>query len=522
MPTPSGFVSALVPEGRWTHPPPEQFASLAASSRDVEPGGLFVCLRGARVDGHDFAPDALQRGALALVVERPLPLEVPQWVVPDTRVALARLAALFTGRPTDRMTMVGITGTNGKSTTAYLTEAVLLAGGYRPGLIGTIEARIGGQARALPNTTPDALTLYRLFGEMEAAGQDALVMEVSSIGLEALRVLEIPYDVSVFTNLTQDHLDYHPGMEAYYLAKERLFRQHQFEGRRHPPQAVLNADDPASERLAVGFRGQVWRYGLRGGDLQGLEPEAREQGMFFRLRDPRGRSWPVQLRLGGGFNVLNALAALGVGWSLGIEPEAAIAAIESVECVPGRFQEIRCGQPFRVVVDYAHTPDGLKNLLESARHVATGRVLVVFGCGGDRDRAKRPMMGRIAADLADGILLTNDNPRSEQPRAILADIEAGMAGCAYEVEPDRARAIARAVEQARPGDIVVIAGKGHENYQIVGKEVFPFDDAEVAREALRGFAPPLPEQGVRGELGPPLPELGARGGRPLLPGTGAA
>lgn len=487
MPCTLAAVQSVLPQARLHGGGSAEFSGLTASSREANPGSLFVCLPGARTDGHQFAPDAVARGAAGLVVERVLPeLPVPQLVVPSSQLALADLAALFTGRPTDRLTTVGITGTNGKSTTTFLAEAVLRAGGYDPGLIGTIEARVGRERRALANTTPDSLTLYRLFSEMVAAGQDAVVMEVSSIGLQAERVHRIPFDVAVFTNLTQDHLDYHGTMENYQAAKRRLFTEHQVAGRRHVPTAVVNLDDPAGASMLEGFRGQTLTYGrspeamLRASDI-----EPREAGVFFRFTDPSGQNHPVQLGLGGMFNVANALAALGIAWGLGIEPGAAVAALESVDSVPGRFQEIRQGQDFRVVVDYAHTPDGLKNLLESARRVTEGRVLVVFGCGGDRDRGKRPQMGRLAGALADVVIVTSDNPRSEDPLAILADIEQGLVGKSYTLESDRARAIALAIEQARSGDVVVIAGKGHETYQIVGSQVLAFDDAEVAREALR-------------------------------------
>lgn len=487
MPCTLSAVQSVLPQARLHGGGAAEFSGLTASSREASPGSLFVCLPGARADGHQFAPDAVARGASGLVVERVLPdLTVPQLVVPSSQLALAHLAALFTGRPTDRLTTVGITGTNGKSTTTFLAEAVLRAGGYDPGLIGTIEARVGSERRALPNTTPDSLTLYRLFSEMVSAGQDAVVMEVSSIGLQAGRVHDIPFDVSVFTNLTQDHLDYHSTMEAYKAAKKRLFSEHQQTGRRHEPVAVVNIDDPAGGFMLEGFLGQKLTCGVSPeAMLRASDVESREAGVFFRFTDPSGQSHPVQLRLGGLFNVANALAALGIGWGLGIEPGQAVAALESVDSVPGRFQEIRQGQSFRVVVDYAHTPDGLKNLLESARRVSDHRVLVVFGCGGDRDRGKRPQMGRLAGELADVVIVTSDNPRSEDPLAILADIEGGLVGKSYTLEPDRARAIALAIGQARPGDVVVIAGKGHENYQIVGSQVLAFDDAEVAREALR-------------------------------------
>lgn len=463
-----------------------RFTSLTASSREAAQGSLFVCLPGARADGHNFASDAVSRGAAGLVVERVLPeLAVPQLVVPNSHLALAELAALFTGRPTDRLTMVGITGTNGKSTTTFLAEKVLEAGGYDPGLVGTIEARVGNTRRPLANTTPDSLTLYRLFGEMVAAGQDAVVMEVSSIGLAAGRVHKMPFDVAVFTNFTQDHLDYHGSMEAYFEAKKRLFTEHQFPGRKHEPVAVVNLDDPVGASLLDIFRGRTLSYGQSPeAQLRASDIEPREAGVFFRYTDPAGATHPVQLGLGGLFNVANALAALGIAWGLGIPVEQAISAVSAVDNVPGRFQEVRTGQPFRVVVDYAHTPDGLKNLLESARRVAEGRVIAVFGCGGDRDRGKRPQMGRLGGELADVVILTNDNPRTEEPRAILADIEAGLTGRTYAVEPDRAAAIRMAVGQARAGDVVVIAGKGHENYQIVGAETFHFDDAEEARKAL--------------------------------------
>lgn len=437
---------------------PVEVRDLAYELDAVTPGALFFCIPGERVDGHELAPGAVARGAAALAVERRLDLPVPQLVVASVREAMPRAAVAFFGDPTAELEVVGVTGTNGKTTTTFLLYAILAAAGRRPGLIGNIERRIGGEVRPARLNTPEAIDLQRLFRELLDAGDRSCAMEASSHASVQRRLDGTRFAVLVFTNLTQDHLDYHGTMEDYFAAKRRLFDQAE--------RAVVNVGDPYGRRLAAELPGAI-TFGfaedadVRPGALDGIE-----------------------LRLRGRFNVENALGALAAARALGLDDGAIAAGLEAVEGVPGRFEEVAEGQPFTVLVDYAHTPDSLRNVLEAARGLATGRLLCVFGCGGDRDRAKRPLMGAIAAELADEAIVTSDNPRSEDPLAIVAEVAAGAEG-ALEVEPDRRRAIALAVERAREGDVVVIAGKGHEQGQQVGDRTLPFDDRAVARESLR-------------------------------------
>jgi UDP-N-acetylmuramoyl-L-alanyl-D-glutamate--2,6-diaminopimelate ligase len=432
---------------------------LAYDARAVDPGSVFFCVPGARVDGHEFAADAVGAGAVALVVERVLPLPVPQLVVADARAAMAPAAHVFFGRPTDELEVVGVTGTNGKTTTTFLLFAILAAAGRRPGLIGTIEARVGGERRGVKRTTPEAIDLQRLFREMLDAGDRSVSMEASSHA-SALRRLDcVRFSALVFTNLSHEHLDFHADMEDYFQAKRRLF----VEG---APPAAVNVGDAYGRRLA-GELPHALTFGFA--DDAAIGPSALDG---------------VDLKLRGRFNVENALGALAAARLLGIDDAAIARGLESVRGVPGRFESIDEGQPFEVVVDYAHKPLALETLLRAVRDLATGRVICVFGCGGDRDREKRPQMGRIASELADVVIVTNDNPRSEEPQEIIDAIVAG-AVTDVEVEPDRAQAIARAVESAREGDVVLIAGKGAEQGQEFADRVIPFDDRDAARDALR-------------------------------------
>jgi UDP-N-acetylmuramoyl-L-alanyl-D-glutamate--2,6-diaminopimelate ligase len=440
---------------------PVEVRDLAYDARAVVPGALFFCVPGSRADGHEFAGVAVERGAVALVVERPVDAPVPQLVVPSARAAMAVVADELFGRPSQELEVAGVTGTNGKTTTAHLLHAILAAAGRRPGLLGTVEARVGGRPRVLERTTPEAIDLQRLFREMLDAGDRSCAMEASSHASELHRLDRVRFRVLVFTNLSQDHLDFHGTMERYFAAKRRLF---------DGVPAVVNVDDPWGRRLLDELGGAALTFGFS---------EDAEVGPGALAR--------VELRLRGRFNVLNALAAAAAARVLGIDPDAVKAGIEAVEGVPGRFEEVSEGQPFTVLVDYAHTPDSLETVLREARGLAEGRVLCVFGCGGDRDRDKRPLMGRVAGELADLAVVTSDNPRSEDPDAIIAEIVAGAAG-ELVVEPDRRAAIEAAVEAARPGDVVVVAGKGHEQGQEAGGIVLPFDDREVAREALRKLA----------------------------------
>ncbi|HEV8248808.1 MAG TPA: UDP-N-acetylmuramoyl-L-alanyl-D-glutamate--2,6-diaminopimelate ligase [Gaiellaceae bacterium] len=440
---------------------PAEVRDLAFDVRTVRPGALFFCVPGSRADGHDFAPEAVERGAVALVVEHPVDAAVPQLVVPSSRAAMAVVADEFFGRPTEELEVVGVTGTNGKTTTAFLLHSILDAADRRPGLIGTVEARVGGVPRKLERTTPEAIDLQRLFREMLDAGDRSCAMEASSHASELHRLDRMRFRALIFTNLTQDHLDFHGTMERYYAAKRRLFGE---------APAVVNVDDPWGRRLVQELGGAAVTFGL--------SPEAQV--------GPEALAG-IDLRLRGRFNVLNALGAAAAARLLGVDDAALRAGLEAVEGVPGRFEEVSEGQPFTVLVDYSHTPDSLDNALRAAGALADGRLICVFGCGGDRDREKRPLMGRVATELADLAIVTSDNPRSEDPGRIIAEVVAGATGEVV-VEPDRRAAIELAVEAAEPGDVMLVAGKGHEQGQEIGEVVLPFDDREVAREALRKLA----------------------------------
>ncbi|MEP7224894.1 MAG: UDP-N-acetylmuramoyl-L-alanyl-D-glutamate--2,6-diaminopimelate ligase [Actinomycetota bacterium] len=466
---------------RTVNPGPADITDLAYDARRVTAGSLFACVPGQRADGHDFAPDAVGRGAVALIVERELDLPVPQLVVSDTREAMALAADAFFGHPTRELRVAGVTGTNGKTTTAFLLFSILAAAGMRPGLLGTVESRVGGERRAVTRTTPEAIDLQGTFREMLDAGERSVAMEASSHASELRRLLGVRFAVLVFTNLSQDHLDFHRTMESYFEAKRRLFVEPDPEGRRPP--AALNVGDVHGVRLAEELRqlGEpLLTFGMT--EAADVNPELLEIG-------PGGSSFtaagiPISTRLRGRFNVENVLGAVAAARLLGIEDAAIRRGVEHVAGVPGRFEAVDEGQPFAVLVDYAHTPEALENVLMAARAITGGRLHCVFGCGGDRDRGKRPLMGEVGTRLADTVVVTSDNPRSEKPEAIIEEILAG-AGPGAEVEPDRALAIARVLEAAREGDVVVIAGKGHEPGQEFQDRTIPFDDREVARDALR-------------------------------------
>ncbi|MDP9342342.1 MAG: UDP-N-acetylmuramoyl-L-alanyl-D-glutamate--2,6-diaminopimelate ligase [Actinomycetota bacterium] len=448
-------------------------------SDQVEPGDLFFCVPGTRVDGHEFAPEAAAAGAVAVVAERELALpgHVAQVVVPSVREAMGPVSAAFYGRPADRMTVVGITGTNGKTTTTYLLESVFRAAGLAPGVVGTTGVRIDGQPEPFPRTTPEAPDLHRLLVRMLEHGVRAVAMEVSSHGLHQHRVGGFRFACAVFTNLTQDHLDYHDTMEEYFRAKAMLFTPEIAE------RAAVNLDSPEGRRL-VDTGVPTVTYGVaEGADVRGEDVHTDASGLAFRVGTLEVRS-----RLRGLFNVSNCLAALAAARSVGIEDAATAEGIGVLAGVPGRLEPVEAGQDFLVLVDYAHTPDSLENVLRAARPLAKGRVIVAFGCGGDRDRGKRPLMGEVATTLADLTVVTSDNPRSEDPLAIVAEIERGArrGRGRYVVEPDRREAIRMALGEAEAGDVVVIAGKGHETGQeFAGGMVVPFDDRIVAAEELR-------------------------------------
>ena len=457
-----------------------EIGDLAYDAGRVRPGAVFFCVPGSRADGHDFAARAVAAGAVALVVERPLELEVPvpQLLVDDARASMAVAADAFFGEPTRSLEVVGVTGTNGKSTTAFLLRSVLEAAGRRAGLVGTVEWVVGGVMRPAPHTTPEAIDLQRLFREMLDAGDRSVALEASSHGSVLRRLDRVRFEALVFTNLSQDHLDLHGSMEEYYQAKRRLFTGAQ------PPPAAVNVGNEHGRRLAVELaesrRAPLVTFGLT--DAAEIRPE----GLVVDARGSRFRAGGVDVEtaLRGRFNVENVLGVIAAGILLDIDEDEVAAGIRAVEGVPGRFEAVDEGQPFAVVVDYAHTPDSLDIVLQAARDLGDGRVICVFGAGGDRDREKRPVMGAVAARRADVVIVTSDNPRSEDPLAIIQDVLQG-AGMDVEIDPDRRSAIQRAVSSAGEGDVVVIAGKGHEQGQEAAGVVVRFDDREVAREALR-------------------------------------
>lgn len=460
--------------------------SIAYDSRQVEPGFLFVAIEGFATDGHRFVEQAVARGAVAVVVEKdiPLPPGVAFLRVPDTRLALALLAARFYDHPARKLKLIGVTGTNGKTTTTHLLAAIYQAAKNKVGVIGTIANRIGDRVLPVKHTTPESLDLQKLLAEMVDEGVTVVVMEVSSHALALKRVAGCSFDAGIFTNITQDHLDFHRDMSAYLEAKALLFRSLGEEGK--PAVAVVNGDDPQGDHIIACSRVPVFTYGLSDGvQVRAREINVTSRGVFFRVTSPWGES-QVNMKLTGHFNVYNALAALTAAAAGGIPLPNAVNALEFVEGVRGRFELVDRGQDFAVVVDYAHTPDGLENILKTARQITRGKLIAVFGCGGDRDRTKRPLMGEIAARLSDLPVITSDNPRTEDPLRIIAGVEEGVCRIRsdYQVIPDRRAAIRFAVGTAKPGDTVVIAGKGHEDYQIIGTKKYPFDDREEATRAL--------------------------------------
>ncbi len=481
---------AALPEKQVIGEPPRSVSSIASDSRRVEPGGCFVAVTGFKQDGRHFIPDAVRRGAAVVVTEgEPVAgLSVAQVLVPSVRVSLARLAGAFYGHPSRQLTLVGITGTNGKTTTSYLIEALLRARGLGTGVIGTIQYVLGDETRPASQTTPEALDLQSMLAHMRDGGVRGVAMEVSSHALALARADGLAFDVAVFTNLTQDHLDFHGTLESYRLAKRRLFEL--LAGSPKPTRtAVVNGDDPAGATMISGLDVAALTFGLgASARVRAVEHASSLEGIRMTVETPRGRVG-LTSPLIGEHNVLNLLGAVATGLALGLELPAIAQALAAVGTVPGRFEQVRAGQPFLVIVDYAHTPDALERVLTTARKLTHRRLGVVFGCGGDRDRGKRPIMGAIAARLCDRVWVSSDNPRSERPEAIIDEVVAGVrrAGAAasrYATEPDRAAAIGEALAWAEPGDTVVIAGKGHETYQIIGADVLPFDDRDVARRIL--------------------------------------
>lgn len=467
---------------------------LEYDSRRVGAGYLFFAFPGSRTDGRRFVDDAVARGAAAVASESDGSLLTTPWIqVEHGRQALALAARNFYQRPDERLGLTAITGTNGKTTTSYLIDSVLRAAGKTTALIGTIEYHLAGRVLAAANTTPESLDLMRMFADLEREGGTHVTMEVSSHALALGRVYGLRFHAAVFTNLTRDHLDFHGTMENYFAAKQTLF-----EGAGGPPPefAVINRDDEYARRIKLSPKTRALWYGLgQGPDLRARHISSGFQGLRFEVQFGKQRI-AIESPLIGRINVYNILAACGAGLSYGFDPETIARGIAQLRAVPGRFERVDEGQPFVVVVDYAHTDDALRNVIAVARGLEPKRVITLFGCGGDRDRTKRPLMGQAAAEASDFVVLTSDNPRSEDPLAIMNDALVGIRrkDVPHIVEPDRATAIARAIQEAREGDIVILAGKGHETYQVLKDQTIAFDDRAVARDVLRGYGYHKPPQ----------------------------
>ncbi|MBF7083248.1 UDP-N-acetylmuramoyl-L-alanyl-D-glutamate--2,6-diaminopimelate ligase [Desulfallas sp. Bu1-1] len=470
----------------------QQVLGIAYDSRQVEPGFLFVAIKGFKTDGHLYVRDAVERGAVAVALQQdvPVPEGVSRVLAEDTRRLLPLLSARFYDYPARKMKLVGVTGTNGKTTTTNLVEAVYREHGFKTGLVGTIHNRIGDRVLPVERTTPESTDLQRLLAGMAGEKVQVVTMEVSSHALVLHRVDECEFDTAIFTNITQDHLDFHGDMEEYLRAKSLLFaglgRDAHKPGAKH---VVVNIDDRAAQAIIEACRVPVITYGVeRPAGVTARDVRVTAGGVSFTAVVRDGESIDLRLRLTGKFNVYNALAAVAAGVADGIPLPVIKRALEGVPGVPGRFELVDRGQDFAVVVDYAHTPDGLENVLVTAREITSGRLITVFGCGGDRDRTKRPVMGELAARMSDLAVVTSDNPRTEDPMGIIEDILRGVqkvAGANYLVVPDRREAIRRAIQSAKTGDVVLIAGKGHEDYQIIGTRKYHFDDREEAEAALQ-------------------------------------
>ncbi len=471
-----------------------EITGIEHDSRKAAAGTLFVCIEGFHVDGHKFIPQAAAQGARAILTTRSAEkVEVPEGVavlqVPDLKTALAEIVPFFHDYPAQKMRVIGITGTNGKTTTSYLIRAILREAGYKVGLIGTIQIMMEEEVFPIHNTTPDVVELQHTLAIMRDKGMDYVVMEVSSHALDQNRVAGIEFDTAVFSNLTQDHLDYHKTLENYKLAKARLFDLLGQQGTKENKTAVVNADDEAGKTMLEHAACRHLTYGIdHKAALQASHVEVLAGGANFTLTEDFLGEMALNLHITGIFNVYNVMAAVGAAIAERIDPAVIKKAMTNFTSVPGRFELVKAGQDFSIIVDYAHTPDGVENVLRTARRIAQKKIIAVFGCGGDRDRTKRPIMGRLAASLADVVIATSDNPRSEDPAFILSEVEAGVQETIgskhHECIIDRREAIFRAVELAETDDIVIILGKGHEDYQILRDKTIHFDDKEVAREAV--------------------------------------
>lgn len=489
-------LAALLPGARIVGDAQTEITSIERDSRRAREGTLFACIVGAHVDAHSFIPDVARAGARAVLTERAsvdVPVGVAVLYVPNLEKALDTIVPFFYDYPARAMRVVGITGTNGKTTTSYLVRAILRHAGHRVGLIGTIQAMIEDEVLPTSNTTPDIIVLQQMLAEMRTRGMDTVVMEVSSHALALGRVAGIEFDTAVFTNLTQDHLDFHKTMENYARAKAHLFELVSAPGAKEGKTAVLNADDAASETMRAYTRCPIITYGVdHPADLTAQDVQLACDGMELTLMHGGKRLFHLHTGITGLFNVHNVLAAVGASLAEQVAATDIAAALTAFTGVPGRFELVREGQDFAVIVDYAHTPDGMENVLRTARAVTKGHIIAVFGCGGDRDRTKRPIMGRIGAEMADIAILTSDNPRTEDPTAIVDEVERGVLPVIgdkpYEKIVDRRTAIFHAIGRAQAGDTVVILGKGHETYQILKDGTIHFDDREQAREAIRSRA----------------------------------
>ncbi|MBO8155336.1 MAG: UDP-N-acetylmuramoyl-L-alanyl-D-glutamate--2,6-diaminopimelate ligase [Bacillaceae bacterium] len=457
---------------------------LKMDSRNVQKGDLFVCIKGTAVDGHHFAGEAAEKGACAIVAERPLPVNIPVIIVPDSKKVLARFAYHFYGHPTRDLRLIGITGTNGKTTLTYLLEEIFRYHQEQTGIIGTIQMKIKDETYPVQNTTPDVLFLQKSFRKMVSKGVTTAMMEVSSHALDQGRVFGCDFDIAVFTNLTQDHLDYHKNFDDYLRAKTLLFSQMGNVYSNRPKFAVVNRDDPHGEYFIKSTPYETLTYGIHNeADVKAENIELKPDGTVFTMKTPK-KSISVHTPLAGEFSVYNLLAAASAAICAGVPLSTIQKAFEKTKGVPGRFESVHVGQKFGVIVDYAHTPDSLKNVLKTIQSFVQGKVRVVVGCGGDRDRDKRPKMANIAVSYSDEAIFTSDNPRSEDPMLIIKDMEKGVEKGSYLVEADRRKAIEKAIDQAEEGDIVLIAGKGHETYQEINGVRYDFDDRKVALEMI--------------------------------------
>ncbi|AIF52067.1 UDP-N-acetylmuramoyl-L-alanyl-D-glutamate--2,6-diaminopimelate ligase [Pelosinus sp. UFO1] len=467
---------------------------LAHDSRKVIAGTLFICLPGVKTDGHDYIMQAFHQGAVAILVEKDVE-NIPQGLtvikVADTRAAMMMIAPHFFEYPSRKLRMIGVTGTNGKTTTTYLIKSILNKAGYKVGVIGTIQNSIGDRIVPTQNTTPDVIDLQKLLAEMVAASIDYVVMEVSSHALALNRIAGCEFDVGIFTNMTRDHLDFHVSFENYLEAKTKLFELLSIKNSyKKGKTAIINADDKAASFIIEKTMCKTITYGIDNNvDLKAQNTNIKASGAQFDIVGSFG-TMSLELKITGFFNVYNVLSAVGAALAEGIDIQVIKETLEEFQSVPGRFELVDAGQPFSIIVDYAHTPDGLENILKTAQQIATKRIIVVFGCGGDRDKTKRPIMGELAAKYGDIVIATSDNPRTEDPEIILAEIENGIKGSLkegkiYEKISDRRQAIDRALHLAELDDIVIIAGKGHENYQILKDKTISFDDKEVASAIVK-------------------------------------